>query len=128
MLNLIITLKGRKWLNVNTLIYSTNIYWTPTLLDREAWHAAIHGVAKSRARLSDWTELNPVPVSGITAMNEIDITLLLCHGGGNGNRLQYSCMENPMDRGAWWATLHGVGKKSDTTEPLNNNVIHKWAI
>ena len=45
--------------------------------------------------------------------------------GGNGNSFQYSCMENPMDRGAWWATLHGVGKKSDTTEPLNNNVIHK---
>ena len=31
-------------------------------------------------------------------------------GGGNGNPLQYSCLENPMDRGAWWATVHGVGK------------------
>ena len=29
-------------------------------------------------------------------------------GEGNGNPLQYSCLENPMDRGAWWATLHGV--------------------
>ena len=29
-------------------------------------------------------------------------------GGGNGNRLQYSCLENPMDRGACWATVHGV--------------------
>ena len=29
-------------------------------------------------------------------------------GGGNGNPLQYSCLENPMDRGAWWATAHGV--------------------
>ena len=28
--------------------------------------------------------------------------------GGNGNPLQYSCLENPMDRGAWWATVHGV--------------------
>ena len=27
---------------------------------------------------------------------------------GNGNALQYSCLENPMDRGAWWATVHGV--------------------
>ena len=27
---------------------------------------------------------------------------------GNGNPLQYSCLENPMDRGAWWATVHGV--------------------
>ena len=29
-------------------------------------------------------------------------------GGGNGNPLQHSCLENPMDRGAWWATVHGV--------------------
>ena len=36
-------------------------------------------------------------------------------GEGNGNSLQYSCMENPMDRGAWWATVHGVTKDSDTT-------------
>ena len=31
-------------------------------------------------------------------------------GGGNGNPLQYSCLRNPMDRGAWWATAHGVTK------------------
>ena len=29
---------------------------------------------------------------------------------GNGNPLQYSCLENPMDQGAWWATVHGVAK------------------
>ena len=29
---------------------------------------------------------------------------------GNGNPLQYSCLENPMERGAWWATVHGVTK------------------
>jgi len=29
---------------------------------------------------------------------------------GNGNALQYSCLENPMDRGAWWATVHRVAK------------------
>ena len=31
-------------------------------------------------------------------------------GEGHGNTLQYSCLENPMDRGAWWATVHGVAK------------------
>ena len=31
-------------------------------------------------------------------------------GGGNGNPLQYSCLGNPMDRGAWWATVHGIAK------------------
>ena len=31
-------------------------------------------------------------------------------GEGNGNPFQYSCLENPMDREAWWATVHGVTK------------------
>ena len=33
--------------------------------------------------------------------------------GGNGNPLQYSCLENPMNRGAWWATVHGVAERHD---------------
>ena len=37
-------------------------------------------------------------------------------GGGNGNPLQYSYLKNPMDRGAWWATVHGVTKVLDTAE------------
>ena len=39
-------------------------------------------------------------------------------GGGNGNPLQYACLENPMDRGAWWAVVHGVSKSWDRTEWL----------
>ena len=34
---------------------------------------------------------------------------------GNGNPLQYSCLENPMDRGAWRATVHGFTEESDMT-------------
>ena len=44
-------------------------------------------------------------------------------GGGHGNSLQYSCLENPMDRGAWRATVHGVAK-SQTRQQLNNNNIY----
>ena len=36
--------------------------------------------------------------------------LLLCIGGGNGNPLQYSCLENPKDGGAWWAAIYGVAQ------------------
>ena len=37
-----------------------------------------------------------------------------CSGEGNGTPLQYSCLKNPMDGGAWWATVHG--SQSDVTE------------
>ena len=36
-------------------------------------------------------------------------------GEGNGNPLQCSCLRNPMDRGAWWATVHGVTKSLEVT-------------
>ena len=51
-------------------------------------------------------DLSSIPMSGRSL------------GGGNGYPLQYSCLENPMDRGAWWATAHGVTKVWDTTERL----------
>ena len=42
-------------------------------------------------------------------------------GGGSGNALQYSCLENPMGRGTWRARVHRVTKEQDMTEQLNNN-------
>ena len=36
-------------------------------------------------------------------------------GEGNGNPIQYFCLGNPMDTGAWWATVHGVAKELNTT-------------
>ena len=38
----------------------------------------------------------------------------------NGNPLQYSCLGNPMDRGAWWATVHGAANTRDITERLTH--------
>ena len=53
-----------------------------------------------------------------SACNAGDPSLILGWGRspeeGNGNPLQYSCLENPMDMGAWWAILHGVAKELDT--------------
>ena len=50
--------------------------------------------------------------------NQVRSCLGRSPGEGNGNTLQYSCLENPMDRGAWRATVHGVAKNQDTTEQL----------
>ena len=49
-------------------------------------------------------------------------------GEGNGNPLHYSCLENPMDRGAWRATVHGVANELDKTWRLNNNSNNKMGL
>ena len=70
-------------------------------------------MAQTVKRLSiDGGDLGSIPGSGRSP------------GEGNGNPLQYSCLENPMDGGAWWATVHGR-KESDMTERLHflNKVI-----
>ena len=52
-----------------------------------------------------------------------------CLGEGNGTPLQYSCLENPMDGGAWWAAVHGVAKSqtrlSDFTFTFHFHVLEK---
>ena len=55
-------------------------------------------VKKPPANAGDIRDLGSVPWLGKSS------------GGGNGNPLQYSCLENPMDRGAWRVTVHGVTK------------------
>ena len=42
--------------------------------------------------------------------NYLFTNLIAIHGEGNGTLLQYSCLENPMDGGAWWAAVHGVAE------------------
>ena len=54
------------------------------------------------ANIGDKRDVGSIPESGRP------------RGGGHGNPLQYSCLENPMDRGAWWAAVHR--RESDTTE------------
>ena len=50
-----------------------------------------------------------------------DYTVILI-GGGSGHTLQYSCLENSTDRGAWWATVHGGPTESGTTERLSTYI------
>ena len=44
------------------------------------------------------------------------VTTMVFPREGNGNLLHYSCPENPMDKGAWWAAVHRVAQESDITE------------
>ena len=44
-------------------------------------------------------------------------------GRGHSNTLQYYCLENPMDRGVWWATVHGRHKESDTVVSASNQAL-----
>ena len=43
-------------------------------------------------------------------------------GGGHGNPLQFSCLENPVDRGAWWATVHKVIKSQTRLKQLSTHI------
>ena len=57
------------------------------------------------------------------------MSLKVMHREGNGTPLQYSCLENPMGRGAWWAAVHGVAKSwtrlSDFTFTFHFHVLEK---
>ena len=47
-------------------------------------------------------------------------------GGGRGNPFQHSCLENPMDRGAWWATVHGVANSRIGVKQLGTHIPQWW--
>ena len=63
-------------------------------------------------------------VKNLPAMQETWVQLGRSPGEGNGNPLQYSCLGNPLNRGAWQATVHGVAKESRHTERLNHTTTH----
>ena len=94
--------------------------------DGGAWWAAVYGVAQSWTRLK-WLSSSSLlymaslggsmvkkPHASATDSNSVP-GLVRSIGEGNGNPLQYSCLGNPTDRGARWATVHGVAKELDMT-------------
>ena len=103
-------------------------------MNRGAWQATLHGVAESRTGLSAhictamssrficvvaFHERDSLPFQDwiiFHCLYRLYLVYVFIYwwilGGGNGNPLQYSCLENPMDRGAWLATVHGVSKET----------------
>ena len=106
--------------------YPRRYSWLENSMPRGAWLATVHGDAKSRTWLSSFhfymvalgfpggsvvkESCNSGNVGSIPGSERSP-------GGGNGNPLEYSCLENPMDRGAWQAIVQRVAE-SDTTEWL----------
>ena len=77
---------------------STPAWEIPWAEEPDGLQSTVHGVAKSRTQLSDFT---------FTFHFHFSLSSI---GEGNGNPLQCSCLENPRDGGAWWATVYRVAQ------------------
>ena len=75
--------------------------------------SSIHGIFQ--ARILEWVAISfSFPTQGSNLRLQLPDSWMATSrnllGEGNGTPLQYSCLENPMDRGAWWAAVHGAAK------------------
>ena len=68
------------------------------------------------AKAGDTRDVGSIPGSGRS------------HGGGNGNPLQYACLENLVDGGPWWATVHGVTKSWTRLKQLSTVYMKEYFI
>ena len=123
-------------------------------MDGGAWWAAVCGVTRSQTRLSDFTftfhfhalekemathssvlvwripgtgEPGGLPSMGSHRVGHDWSNLACMHactGEGNGNPLQYSCPENPRDRGAWWTAVYGVAQSWTRLKWLSSSKNH----
>ena len=100
-------------------VHSGSWWWTGT--PGVLWFMGSQRVGHDWATALNWTELKSlqtVPVGSAVKKlpaNAGDAETIPASGRpsgeGNGNPLQYSCLRNPMDRRAWWATVHGIAKR-----------------
>ena len=96
--------------------------WTPhsffhneNVIDREAWQASVHGIAESD--MTEWLSFTyykkQMKIEHFLKFSALCYGIkgyILAGGEGDGNPLQYSCLENPVDWGAWWTAVHRVAQ------------------
>ena len=118
---------------------------TKALRSAVAWVPLYHGVVQLPLALAPWLWNVTLTFRGMyltlgfpggsgskeSACNTGDLSLISgsgrSPGEGNGNPLQYSCLGSPMDRGAWWVTVHGVSRVGhDLATKTNQPTISFW--
>src|SRR5574341_1373795 len=92
------------------LAHAVRFFPTPVLLPGES-----HG-RRSLVGCSPWGRYK----LDMTERHHFHFSLL-CIGEGNGNPLQCSCLENPRDRGTWWAAVYGVAQRDRKSTRLNSS-------
>ena len=114
-----------KWLSMHTCLYIKISFpnWTiPTAMRRRQWQpTSVLLPGKSHG----WRSLVGCSPWGREALDTTERLYfhfsLSCIGEGNGNPLQCSCLENPRDRGAWWAAIHGVTQSQTRLKRLSSS-------
>ena len=93
----------------------------------DGWHHGLSG-HESDQTLGDSEGQGSLVCCSPWGRKELDTTerlhfhfSLSCIGEGNGNPLQYSCLENPRDRGAWWAAVYGVAQSRTRLKRLSSS-------
>ena len=78
----------------------------------------------------DSEESSPTPqfksINSLALSFLFNPTLTYIHGEGNKNSLQYSCLENPRDRGAWWAAVYGVAQSQTRLKQFSSSSSYKF--
>ena len=92
-------LQGKKSQGVDSILPDKQEMWQIGTEVLELGFPGSAGIKNPLANVGNARDVGLNPVTGGSP------------GAGNGNPLHYSCLEHFMDRGAWWATVHGVGKR-----------------
>ena len=99
------------WITKELIKENTRLRFPSLTLRRRQWHPTpvlLPGKSQGRRNLVGWSPWGHRE-SDTTEQLHVHFSLS-CTGEGNGNPLQYSCLENPRDGGAWWAAVYGVAQ------------------